>query len=401
MIQEFQNMKIMRPLLRKIKALIRAICFRMFNFIYKLIVPLKEDNVCFLAETHKELNGNLKAVYDYIISQPEYAKLKTLVYTREDRRERHSILTTLAIWRALSSSKYILLDDLYKATAHMKCRKEQEMIQLWHGPGAYKKFGYSRKDLPKKVGGKLRVHKGYKNYTKVIVSGSKIAWCYAEGFGIDESKVYACGTPRIDKLFDENYIKQTKNSFLENNSEFVNKKIVLFAPTYRGTLVENANYDFDKANLNKLSKMLGEEYVIFTRWHPALKNNIARGIAHITKCDFGKRIIDFTNYENVNDLLIACDVLVTDYSSIIFDYFPLKKPVVYFAYDRKEYDGDRGFYYNFDKYIYGSVVEDTEKLVEAIKAEKTDGEQRRNFYDLFMDGCDEHSTERVCNLIWN
>lgn len=386
-------------LLRKIRSLISAVCFIVFNRLCCIFFPMKEQQVCFLAETHKGLNGNMEAVYGYL-SQREDLDLTFAIYTKDDRRDRHSIAAVLEIWKAISVSKYIFLDDLYTTTSYMKLRDGQNIIQLWHGAGAYKKFGHSRNDLQVNVSGKMRVHKGYKKYTHAIVSGSKIAWCYAEAFGIDESKVYAVGTPRMDNLFDKEYVKATKERFLKEYSYLRGKKIVFFAPTYRGTLVREANYDFDQANLNSLVEKLGEDYVIITRWHPALKNNIKRGIAEIKNCDFGEKIIDFTEYGDVNDLLITCDIMVTDYSSIIFDYFPLDKPIVYFAYDKAEYADGRGLYYPFDKYVFGDVAENFEELVQAIKNEKIDETKRKYFYDQFLDSCDANSTERVCKLLF-
>lgn len=385
--------------LQRIRGLISSVCFMIFNRLCCIFIPLKSDQVLFLAETHKGLNGNLKAVYDYLDNSRH--DLHLVSYTKGDRRERHGIKAVLSIWKAISVSGYIFLDDLYTATSHMKVRRGQEIIQLWHGAGAYKKFGHSRKDLHVNVSGKMRVHKGYKKYTKAIVSGSRIAWCYSEAFGMDEGKIYATGSPRMDELFDNKYVKDTKERFLEQYPELKNKKIVLFAPTYRGTHVRDADYGFEQANLNQLIKRLGDDYVILTRWHPALKNNVKRGIAVVKCCDFGERIIDFTDYEDVNDLLIACDIMITDYSSIIFDYFPLDKPIIYFVYDKDDYAGDRGLYYSFDKYLFGRVSEDFESLVESVKAEDLCREKREDFYNLFLDGCDGHSTERVCRLLWN
>lgn len=386
-------------ILQKIRSLISAVCFIVFNRLCCLFIPLKTNQACFLAETHEGLNGNLEAVYKHLVSRDDL-DLNFVVYTKGDRRDRHSAASVLKIWKAISVSKYIFLDDLYTTTSYMKARKGQEIVQLWHGAGAYKKFGHSRKDLQVTAGGKMRVHKGYKKYTKAIVSGSKIAWCFAEAFDMDKSKVYATGIPRMDELFDEKYVKDTKNAFLEKYPALKDKKLVLFAPTYRGTHVRDAHYDFDAANLDKLIEMLGDEYVILTRWHPALKNNIKRGLAEIKNCSFGSCIIDFSDYGDVNDLLIACDIMVTDYSSIIFDYFPLNKPIVYFAYDKDEYAGDRGLYFSFDEYVYGDVVENVDQLVKAIKTENFNIDKRRIFYDLFLDSCDAGSTERVVELLW-
>lgn len=385
--------------LQRIRGLISNVCFILFNRICCICTPLRNDQVCFLAETHQGLNGNLEMVYEYV--RKHRPDLELLVYTKGDRREHHGFRKVLCIWKAISTAKYIFLDDLYTTTSHMKVRKGQEIVQLWHGAGAYKKFGHSRRDLQKRAGGKMRVHKGYRKYTRAIVSGSRIAWCYAEAFGMDPAKVFATGIPRMDRLYDEEYVAGEKEAFLKQYPELRGKKLVLFAPTYRGTQVRDADYDFKAADLDRLAKELGEEYVILTRWHPALKNNLKRGLATLQCCTFGEQIRDFTEYGDVNDLLIACDLMVTDYSSIIFDYFPLKKPVVYFAYDKEEYAGDRGLYYGFDQYVYGRVAENFTQLLDAIRAEDPCEENRSAFEALFLDSCDAQSTERVYQLVWN
>ena len=110
-------------LFRKIRSLISAMCFIIFNRICCIFIPLAENQVCFLAETHKELNGNLEAVHNYLeINKPE---LDLLVYAKGDRRERHNIVAVLEIWKAISVSKYIFLDDLYTTTSYMKVRTNQ------------------------------------------------------------------------------------------------------------------------------------------------------------------------------------------------------------------------------------------------------------------------------------
>ena len=139
----------MNPL-QRIRSIVSQVCFIIYNRLCCIFIPLKEEQVCFLAETHAGLNGNLKAVYDYL-EKANSLDLKLIVYTKEDRRDRHSALSVLSIWKAISVSKYLFLDDLYTSTSYMKARNGQEIVQLWHGAGAYKKFGHSRNDLHKNI----------------------------------------------------------------------------------------------------------------------------------------------------------------------------------------------------------------------------------------------------------
>ena len=109
---------------------------------------------------------------------------------------------------------------------------------------------------------------------------------------------------------------------------------------------------------------------------------------------------DFSSYRDINDLLMITDVLITDYSSVIFDYALLDKPVVYFTYDLELYENDRGLYYDFKDYVYGSVSKNSKELVKAIKDGKMMNDKRKVFMKKFMDACDGHSTEKTFKLVF-
>ena len=173
------------------------------------------------------------------------------------------------------------------------------------------------------------------------------------------------------------------------------KKIVLVAPTYRGRKVEDATYAFEKLDLQGLAHELGEDYALVTRWHPALYSNIKRGICPLRTGG----ITDASEYEEINDLLIAADVLITDYSSVIFDWYLLSKPVIYFVYDLAEYEKGRGLYYDFYEYVYGAVVESSSQLPEAIRKGDMCEDARDSFGRKFMSACDGKSTKRVIEWV--
>ncbi|NLA70185.1 MAG: hypothetical protein GX852_03980, partial [Clostridiales bacterium] len=110
-------------------------------------------------------------------------------------------------------------------------------------------------------------------------------------------------------------------------------------------------------------------------------------------------IIDASDYSDINDLLIGSDILITDYSSVIFDYYLLNKPIVYYAYDIEEYKSGRGLYYDFEEYVYGKVATNNKELVEAILAEEQCNNLRDTFGKKFMSSCDGHATDRICKWI--
>jgi len=317
-----------------------------------------------------------------------------------DRRIKRTLKEKISLIYNLSVSGYILLDDFCRYTSYIRVRKNQELVQLWHGPGAFKKFGHSRA----KSGGDLvntSVHPGYKRYTKAIVSGEDIRWCYAEAFHISLDKVGATGFPRTDMFFNKKTMKEKRENLLKRYPFLKNKKVILFAPTYRGIKVKDADYDFDKIDLEMLYNQLKNEYVFLFKWHPALYNNLTNGI---------KKGFDFRKYKNfyydlseerdINDLLLVSDVLITDYSSVIFDWAFLDKPIVYFTYDLEKYEKGRGLYFPFQEYIYGSVATSSSELIKAIKKEDLCEKKRKQFKDKFLNACDGKSTKKTYQWIF-
>ncbi len=376
--------------LRKIRKALGLAFFFIYNRVVQ-IVPLK-NQVSFFTEAHDELTGNLKAMLDYMEKKGDHRR--KLVFAKGDRRNSNSFLEFLQICKALSLSKYIFLDDFYGLMSTMKVRKNQEVVQLWHGCGAYKKFGFSRLETDLKGG---RVHSGYKRYTKVTVTSEDIRDCYAEAFGVPIGNVSAKGSPDTDVLFDENY-KIGSRTLLEFMYPCTkDKKLVLFAPTYRGNRVEKAGYDFEKIRPEQIMKDLGEEYVMLVRWHPAIYANIKSGRENF---QLAEGMIDVSSCSDVNTLLGAADILVTDYSSIIFDWYIMEKPIIFYLYDKDVYEGDRGLYFPIENYIYGELATDYNELIHALKASKNNESKRNRFGNQFMAACKGKSCENVYKWIF-
>lgn len=373
----------------KVKKAVVLTCFYLYNRIFSLFMPLNKNLMVFCTETGDKLTGNLKCMYDYF-KDKDY-RLK--IHVKSDRRESRGIRETFALWKDLSTAGFILLDDFYMLTSAMKIRKNQELIQLWHGAGAFKKFGFSRIG----TGDDIRnINGGYRKYTKVITSSEEIRPLYAQAFDIPIERVVATGSPRTDVFFSEEWKNKIRNGFYNEYPHLKGKKIVLFAPTYRGRKVEDADYDFDYANLDGLQRELGDEYVIITKWHPALYRNIKKGINGSRYCN---EVYDLSDWDDVNELLVIAGILVTDYSSVIFDYYFMNKPIVYFAYDLNEYGTGRGLYYDFEEYVYGTVALNRNELSECIKNENLCVDKRKKFENRFLEACDGYSTIKTAAYV--
>ncbi len=357
------------------------------------ILPMKQDRVLFLSDVRSDISGNFKCVWDAL--DDHWDKVTSL---KGDRRLKRSLGEWFAQCYYLATSRYILLDDYTTSTAYIRVRRGQELVQLWHSSGAYKKFAHSRTG---EDGDIKHIHQGYKRYTKTICSSDFCRPCFCEAFSLPEERVLATGIPRTDIFFDPDYKMSRRDAFYEKYPELQGKKIILFAPTYRGTKVEEATYDFSRFDLDRAYRELGDDYAILFKWHPALYNNIRFGIEKAY--DYEKYpgfAYDLSQMREINDLLFVTDILITDYSSLIFDYALVNKPIIFFAYDLKDYEDGRGMYFPFKEYVYGRVCRDTDQLLDAIRAEDMGSEKREAFIHKFIDKNDGNATQRVMDAVF-
>lgn len=346
-----------------------------------------ENNVLFISDVRDEMGGNFEWVYNAL----DKSKWNIEVFIKDKQLHKETVQDARIIAKKLRKAKYIFLEDVYNYLQFYTPLPGQEIIQLWHAAGAYKKFGFSRKNE------QIKISTGHKKYTKAIVSADSIKSCYAEAYGISEDKIIATGVPRTDIFFDEKWKKQVCENFHNKYPETKGKKIILFAPTYRGTKVPMAYYDMNKVPMKELQEKFGDEYIFVSKLHPAAYNNMKMRGEKLG--DGSKFWLDVSDIRDINDILPVADILITDYSSVIFDWLLLDRPIIYYAYDRDEYQGDRGLYYSFDEYVYGEVATTEAELIKAIEKANMMPAKRKEFKDRFMSACDGKATERVTKLL--
>ena len=350
---------------------------------------MKDNNVLFISDVRDEMGGNFECVYNALAADGKGWNIN--IFLKDKQLHKETVKDARLIARKLRSAKYIFLEDVYNYLQFYTPLPGQEIIQLWHAEGAYKKFGFSRTEKD------LKVSPGHRKYTKAIVSAESIRGCYAEGYGISEDKVIATGIPRTDIFYDEEWRAEVRKRFLTAHPEIGDRKIIFLAPTYRGTKVPLADYDMSKVPVSRMRELYGDEYVLVTKMHPAAYNNMK--LKGRTLGDGSGFWIDVSDVRDVNDILPAADLLITDYSSIIFDWLLLDRPIIYYVFDRDEYAGDRGLYYPFEDYVYGAVAQTQDELIEAVRSEDMMEEKREVFRERFMSACDGHATERVADLL--
>lgn len=370
------------------------IYFTVLYEFYRLTTRVNDKKVLFISDVREKLGGNLACVWDYL-DDNQYLKTS---YLKSDRRDVISIKKFNKMIYDFATAKYILLEDYFRYTSYVRPKKAQEICQLWHACGAFKKFGYSRANGNEHI----KIHKGYRKYTKVITSSDSIREKYAEAFGVSIEKVRATGIPRTDIFFDESIAESARKNIYQKYPMINNKKVILFAPTYRGLRAEDATYGFDKLDYERIYNEFHEEYVFVIKWHPALYNNLKQNDSFSRYIKpYSDFYIDLSAERDINELLLIADILITDYSSVIFEYALLDKPIVYFTYDLEKYENSRGLYYDFKEYIYGEVARCSDELIYAIRNCNMKSEMRKKFVNRFMSACDGKSTEKVCRWIFD
>ncbi len=363
---------------------------KVLDAVYKFacIMPVKQNRIVFISNRRSDLTGNFQFVYDILKSD----KSLDIRFVLDDRGIKTMSFTNVARYgRYLATSKIILVDDYAGLIYRIHRRKGTTMMQLWHACGAFKTFGYSR--LGKK-GGQAQNSRGHRNYDYAIVSSQEISKFYSEGFGLSLEKSVATGIPRTDVFFNASYKKILQESFYKNRPHLRDKKILLFAPTFRGNGKMSGFYPVDKFDVVKLYEELGKEYAIVIKHHPFVKDR------NEIPAEYKDYIIDMSDSSELNDLLFVTDLLVTDYSSVIFEAALLDIPMLFYAYDLQRYIATRGFYYEYDKFVPGKIVYSFSQVVEAVKHNDFEQEKILPFKTRFFDHLDGKSSQRTVDLIY-
>ena len=199
--------------------------------------------------------------------------------------------------------------------------------------------------------------------------------------------------PRTDIFFDETYKEKKIKELYEKYPILKEKKVIMFAPTFRGNGQKTAHYDFDQLDLELMYEQLSQEYVIIMKLHPFIKN------IPVWDSKYQDFIVDLSHEREINDLLFISDLLITDYSSVCFEYALLNRPMIFFAYDLEEYIASRDFYYPYESFVPGPIVKTSQELVEIIKTENYNKEKLNQFRTKFFDHLDGKSTKRVVDML--
>lgn len=373
-------------------ARIKRVSIRMIFALFKKCFKLKNNRITFISARRTDISGNFLFVYEEMKSRPDFDSLDVRFVLNDKTIRQLNIIDILKFCKACATSKVIVLDEFTPQIHYIDLRKGTKLVQLWHACGAFKTFGFTRLGKPK---GSPQPTRNHRNYDYVTVSSEYCKRCHSEGFGIPYNNVVPTGIPRTDVFFDEQYKKIARDKFYQEYPQFKDKRIIMFAPTFRGTVKETAFYPFDRFDVEKVINNIPEDYVIIVKHHPFIQN------PHPIPEHLSDRVIDLSSSTEINDLLFISDLIITDYSSLVFEASLLKIPMLFYVYDLNEYIRDRDFYFDLRLNSPGKLVFDLDELINTINEQDYQTDRIEAFKNMFFDKLDGKSTERVANLILN
>jgi len=265
-------------------------------------------------------NMNIKIKPIWVLNSAEAAKAEELKGARVVRHK------SIQFFYYLMTSKVVISNN--GVGSFYPKRKNQIVVNTWHGGGAYKRVGIETGKTEKKIA--LLISK----QTDIFVSSSKMFTDVMTGSAmVPKTRFLSVGMPRNDIFFhDYSDIAIKVRQYYGISSD---TKIILYAPTYRGDMhKEYFKNQMDIINIQKtIEERFGGTWVFAIRMHYFLSAQLNVDNA-----------IDMSEYQDMQELLCAADVFITDYSSTIWDYSFLRKPGFLFVPDLKEYEKERTFY---------------------------------------------------------
>lgn len=373
-------------------------------FAFKIVYPLTYKLFClrrqqrgltlFCEVRHGYLTDSYKPICEELKRR---GKSYRVFYIHNNKGGLGYLLRYLKLCMILPTSGTILVDDTCNLFGAFKLRRGTKLIQTWHSCGAFKKWGYSIAGLsfgqePKELD-RYPAHTGY---TLVTVSSGECVKHFDNAFGFDRMKmkspVKATGVARTDYFFDKKNLEDAYRSLYSVCPEARGKRVLLYAPTYRGDADDaKPPEQFDIAAF-----MSGlDDCVLLIKQHSFVKER--------TEIPQDCGCYDVSERLPIEKLLIVSDLVITDYSSLIFEYSLFLRPMVFYAYDLDSFYDYRGFYYSYDNdFLPGEIVRTEEGLAPAVRRALDGGYDRdeiKRFRERFMGACDGSSAKRIVDYI--
>jgi len=366
-----------------IQKIYRFLLSAFFRFI-GLFVKIDNNLILFNSFGGRKYNDSPKVIFEHMINNPMCKNMHFIwAFEHPDKFKIPATKVKIDTWKyfiiALKAKYWVSSVNIERGLKFKK--RETIYLNTWHGAGT-KKIGNAvskRKDFD------------YSNVDYMLIQSNYEKGIFRDDFLVKEESFLLSGFPRGDELFNttKEQIKHYKQKLAIPN----NKKVILYAPTWRDSKNMGISYDLrPPINIKKWQNKLQDEYVVLFRTHAFTTN-----VLNLTFNDF---VRDVSTYNNLNHLILIADLLITDYSTIVFDFSILEKPFLCFGYDYEEYNKERGFYINLENEYPHGVLKNEDELLEQISSLNYDDEQSnvRKFKAKYIEA-GGNSTELAVNAL--
>ena len=371
-------------------------------------VAVDSRQVFFESYGGRSVSCSPKALFEAIASDERYRGYRFVWSVREGEREQASrvlgdrarivIRGSREYYDALAGSGTLMLNT--RLPEYVWPREGQTYVQCWHGT-PLKRLGYdvrieTANALNTTSELAMRFGLDARKWTYLLSPSPYATRHLCDAFGLPTERrgdvVIEEGYPRNDALYRAD--EATVAAIRKRLRLPADRKVLLYAPTWRDDQYRSGvGYTFDYLlDFDRLQRELGDAWVVLFRAHYYIANHV----------DFSKYrgfVVDVSDVDDINDLYLASDAMVTDYSSVMFDYANTGKPMALFVPDRKHYDESiRGFYLDFDS-IPAPVCETSGQVAEELRAldiyDIRYGDAYRTFRETYCPHDDGHAAERV------
>lgn len=379
-----RNLK--RGFSQKLSKRINLIIYKYFF----LRLPIRKRRVYCESFWGARIDCNPRSIADALISQDNYDVFFGLKFIQKSNDEKYKVvkIESLKYFYILATAEYIVSNA--NISGHIRKRPGSTHLQTFHGT-PWKSMGLDIKKFnPKEMNWKAFARRS-RRWDYAISSNpySSAVWRRSHPF---DYKVLEIGYPRNDVFYCNP--QQTASKVRRIFEIPKNKKIALYAPTFReATKGKSAELHSSYLDLGEISKALGNDYVLFVRTHYFNK-----------KSSTDNSLVDASEYPYTNELLTSVDLLITDYSSLMFDFANTGKPIVIYAYDYEDYIQNRGSYFDLRANTPGPIAFNQMELIDILQKRSFDAAENRenlaNFKREFCPWDDGRATARVLSEVF-
>ena len=323
-----------------------------------LFVPINKRRIVFACFGGRKYDDSPRAIYEEMIKREEFSDWDFVwAFVRPEQfeipRGRKVKIDTPTFFKMLLSSRVWVSNSGMDRGIDIQKRGIIK-VETWHG-APIKKIGI---DQNENVLGNSKTRKKVDNTTIRCAQSSYDLEIFSKIFNASKDCFLLSDLPRNDGIND--YSDNELKSIKQKLGIPLNKKIILYMPTYREYIIDiaNSNYLEPPITISKWEKFLSKEYVILLRGHYALGSDI-----DIFSKNF---VFDVSHYEPLKDLYGISDVLISDYSSAFIDFSISGKPMLCFAYDLDEYEKERGLYINLYNTLPCPICKNEDELITEI-----------------------------------